>query len=70
MRETIRTETMLQYLQEVLDDFMKNKEKFGSDCDFVRYKMDMMIGAKEMVEALIGEPVNLQKDGKVTVGLW
>ena len=28
----------------------------------------MMIACKNMVECLIGEPVNLQKDGKVTVG--
>ena len=70
MRETVRTETMLQYLQELLNDFIKDNERFGSDSDFVHYKMDMMIGAKEMAEALIGEPVNLQKDGRVTVGLW
>lgn len=70
MNKTFTAEQMLQYLQELLTDFMETKEKFGTDSDFVHYKMDMMIGAKEMVEALLCEPVNLQKDGKVTVGLW
>ena len=68
MNKTFTAEQMLGYLQSALDDFMQTKERFGSDDDFVHYKMEMMIGAKEMVEALIGLPVNLQKDGKVTVG--
>ena len=68
MNKTFTAEQMLAYLQSLLDDFMKTKERFGDDDDFVHYKMDMMIGAKEMVESLICMPVNLQKDGKVTVG--
>lgn len=70
MNKTVTAEQMLRYLQSVLDDFMTEKNRPNADKEYVHYKMNMMIGAKEMVEALIGEPVNLQKDGKVTVGLW
>ena len=70
MNKIVTAEQMLGYLQSVLDDFMKEKNRPNADDDYVHYKMDMMIGAKELVEALIGEPVNLQKDGRVTVGLW
>ncbi len=61
-------EQMLQYLQSMLDDFMKEKERWGIEDRLVQHKMDAMIACKEMTEALIGEPVNLQVDGKVTVG--
>lgn len=58
---------MLQYLQEMLDKFMKEQDKLGKD-PFVTRLFDSMIACKEMTEAIIGLPVNLQKDGKVTVG--
>lgn len=61
-------EQMINYLQQMLDDFMRCKEKFGMKDRIVIKKMDAMIACKEMVEALIGEPVNLQLDGYVTVG--
>ena len=51
MNKTFTAEQMLGYLQSALDDFMQTKERFGNDDDFVHYKMEMMIGAKEMVEA-------------------
>lgn len=68
MNNTVTAETMIEYLQEMMDDFQEEKEMFGKDDRIVRKKLDAMIACKEMVEALIGEPVNLQKDGKVTVG--
>lgn len=61
-------DAMLRYLQSMLDDFMKEKERYGSDNEWVLEKLTGMIACKEMVEALICEPVNLQLDGKVTVG--
>lgn len=61
-------EKMIAYLQSQLTDFEKNLEKYGPDDRIVDAKFDAMIACKEMVEALIGEPVNLQKDGKVTIG--
>lgn len=71
MRKNIGAETtieMINYLQSMMDDFLKEKEQFGSEDRIVKKKMDAMIACKEMVEALIGMPVNLQMDGKVTVG--
>ena len=58
---------MIAYLQEMMDRFMADKQKYGMDEATIQ-KLDEMIACKEMVEALICEPVNLQKDGKVTVG--
>lgn len=60
---------MLIYLQEMLDKFMAEKEMYGADDRMVEKDFDDMIACKEMVEALIEEPVNLQLDGKVTIGL-
>ena len=59
---------MIKYLQSMMDNFQKEKERYGIDDERVIVKLDGMIACKEMVEALIQEPVNLQKDGKVTVG--
>lgn len=59
---------MLNYLQSMLDDFIQEKDKYGMDDRVVKGKFHDMIACKEMVETLIREPVNLQIDGKVTVG--
>lgn len=61
-------EQMINYLQSMMDDFKKEEARFGSEDRIVNKKLDAMIACKEMVEALIGEPVNLQFDGRVTVG--
>lgn len=60
-------EQMINYLQQMMDRIKKLEERGVSD-EFLNYKIDAMIACKEMVEAFIGEPVNLQMDGKVTVG--
>ena len=65
---------MLRYLQGMMDDFKQwearaeGKDKGSVEHEWMMSKMHAMIACKEMVECLIGEPVNLQKDGKVTVG--
>lgn len=61
-------EQMLAYLQSQMDDFKKWEAKLGLEDEWVMAKLTAMIACKEMVEALIMEPVNLQQDGKVTVG--
>ncbi len=66
-------EKMIVYLQNELEDVLKEKEALSKDASenekrLVRKKFDVLIGNKELVEAMIGEPVNLSKDGKVTVG--
>lgn len=61
---------MINYLQHKLTKFQEMLEKKG---DYYRESeiaraMDEMLACKEMVECLIQKPVNLQKNGKVTVG--
>lgn len=60
-------EMMLNYLQSMMDKFKSDEAKYGMD-HHTEHILDAMIACKEMTETLIGEPVNLQKDGKVTVG--
>ena len=67
MKTTFTKEDLLRYLQSQMDDFKKNVDKFGMD-RFTEHKLQAMIACKEMVEALIQEPVNLQQNGKVTTG--
>lgn len=67
MKQTVSTETLIQYLQSMMDEFKEDEARYGHDAHTIR-KLDDMIACKEMVEALIEMPVNLQKDGKVTVG--
>ena len=65
-------EKMINYLQSMMDDFKNNEAKYDFENEIavkiVYEKLNAMIACKEMVEALIGEPVNLGHDGKVTVG--
>ena len=65
---TVKAETMLQYLQSMLDYWMAEKERFGMDDRMVQHTLTKMLACKDMVEALIGVQVNLQQDGKVTTG--
>ena len=60
-------EQMIAYLQSMMDKVKKYEEK-GMPTEFLEDRIDAMIACKEMVETFIGEPVNLQMDGKVTVG--
>lgn len=64
----IEIDKMIDYLQSQLDDLTKEIERFGLEDRIVKKKMDQLLGNKDMVEALIGQPVNLQQDGKVTIG--
>lgn len=68
MEKTFTKENLIAYLQSELDNFLRDVAKFGKDDIIVQHKLDAIIANKDMVESLIMEPVNLQKDGKVTVG--
>ena len=68
MKETVETKSLLDYLQTLLDEFLEDREHYGASDRIVQREMHDMIACKEMVETLIRVPVNLQKDGKVTVG--
>ena len=61
-------EKMIAYLQSMMDDFKKAETRYGKSDELVFEKFDAMIACKEMVEALIGKPVNLGFNGIVTVG--
>lgn len=64
----VRADALVNYLQELMDNFKEEEARFGTQDRYVIRMLDDMIACKEMVEALIGMPVNLQKDGIVTVG--
>ena len=61
-------EKMISYLQEEFTRFKEEFAKYGREDRMVEKMFDTMIANKEMVETLIGKPVNLGKDGKVTIG--
>ena len=60
-------EKLLAYLQNRLTTIQKLEED-GYPQDYVEESLIGLIDCKEMAECLIEKPVNLQKDGKVTVG--
>lgn len=68
MNNNISTEAMIQYLQSMLDDFEVNRKRYGNDDRIVNKKFYAMIACKNMVEALINEPVNIRQDGKIIIG--
>ena len=59
---------MIAYLQSMMDEFKKEEARYGIQDRVVESKLDGMIACKDMVEALIGKPVNLGINGIVTVG--
>ena len=64
---TFTEKDLLDFLQNGLTEYLEEVKECGEDrlSDMHLY---WLIGQKEMVECLICQPVNLQKDGKVTVG--
>ena len=67
MIETVKATTMLAYLQESFSRALYEVEHYHDA--HAEARMDATIAQKELVEAMIGAPVNLRMDnGKVTVG--
>lgn len=66
--QMVTQEQMINYLQQMMDRVQNEIKRYGADDRMVEHRIDAMIACKEMVEAFIQQPVNLQKDGKVTVG--
>ena len=60
-------EQMINYLQSMMDRAKDEEKRYGRDERTIAL-FDRMIACKDMVEALIQKPVNLGKNGKVTVG--
>lgn len=67
-QKDLSKDQLIAYLQSQMDNFKKEERRYGIGDRIVVSKLDAMIACKEMVEALIGEPINLRHDGKVTVG--
>lgn len=63
-----RDARMLRYLNSMFDSWLVEKDKYGMDDRLVKSHMTGMLACKDMVEALIGMPVNLQLDGNLTLG--
>lgn len=61
-------EQMINYLQGMMNAYKEEKAKYGASDRRVLKKWNEMYACKQMVESLIGEPVKLGIDGKVTVG--
>ena len=68
MEITITQTQMLDYLQTSLNAWLADKAHYGMEDRMVKKDMDRLLGCKCMVETLIGQPVNLQLDGNVTLG--
>lgn len=64
----IMPETILQHLQARYTDALEEGKKYGQDDRVYRRKIEQCIGMKELVEELLGVPVNLLRDGRVTAG--
>jgi len=69
MRKTVTAELMLEFLTDEWKKTHHLMEKLGLDDERCVTHCDMCIGMKELVEAMICEPVNLRMDGTVTLGL-
>lgn len=59
---------LIDFLQKELCDVKKMIDKHSLEDPYTNMRFEWMIGQKEMVEVLIGKPVNLGVDGVVTVG--
>ena len=66
--DAVSTERIIALLQQKLTSWMKDRETYGDEDRMVVKDLDRLVACKDFAEALIGKPVNLQMDGKVTVG--
>ena len=68
MAKVLSSNDLIKYLQWKMDAFKKDEARWGLSDPHVEKRLDDLIACKEMVEAVIGEPVNLGVDGVVWVG--
>lgn len=69
MKTTVEVKDMLNLLKEYWTEAHEMAENLGWDDERSRMHLGWCIGMKEMTEALICIPVNLQRDGKLTLGI-
>ena len=68
LKTEVKTEVLVDVLQQMFDMYMDDQRRFGSESERTQMHFGWVIGAKELVEACIGQPVNLQRDGVVRIG--
>ena len=66
--KTITGKDLLSYLKEDYAEAMKYMKILGEEDERAQNRLLWCIGMKEMCEALLGVPVNLKIDGRVTIG--
>ena len=69
MRKTIEATEILDYIKEDWRIAHHKLEVLGHNDERAQSRATWCIGMKEMAEALLGVPVNLKLDGRVTIGL-
>lgn len=65
---TVAKQQLIDYLQGMLDGVKESEKRWGANDPLTQSQIDSMIACRVMVEAVIGEPVNLLVTGKVTIG--
>ena len=69
MRKSVESAEILGYLKEEWTRAHEYAIKLGWGDERSQMHISWCIGMKEMAEALIGVCINLQRDGKVTLGV-
>ena len=69
MKKTVEATEMLVFLKEEWKKAHHLGELLGWSDERADMHMSWCIGMKEMAETLIGVPVNLKMDGRLTIGL-
>lgn len=69
MRKTIEATEILNYIKEDCKIAFHQLKVLEFKDERAQSRADWCIGMKEMAEALLGVPVNLKLDGRVTIGL-
>ena len=66
--KNVSGKALLAYLKEDYAVAMRHMKILGEEDERAQNRMLWCIGMKEMCEALLGVPVNLKIDGRVTIG--
>ena len=69
MTTTVKVKDMLDFLKENWTYAYGLIRDFGADDPRARSHTSWCIGMKEMIECLAEIPVNIKKDGRITIGI-
>lgn len=65
---SISKQALVNYVASYFQNWIEEKEEFGADDRIVKDDMKKLIAMRVMAENLIGVPINLGLDGKITIG--